>query len=334
MRVLVLGGTRFLGREGVRALLDAGHAVTVLTRGNRPAPAGAATRTGDRSSPDDLARLAKDDWDVVWDNICYTGVDAEALTRAFSGRPVDLIMTSTMSVYELWPSARAPFGESLTDTPPEDRLPETRAVRLARGKLAAERLYMAAHEGGRLQMTILRLPVVLGPENPALHAYGYWRRLLDGGPVLLPEGGDTRWRFLSSAQFSRLICHLVAGSEGRGQVLNVAHEEVVSVTRFLRDSADALGTAAAVLTVPADVLRMHGLAPEEISPFSEPRDVVVDIGRMQAALTWRPGPWREELGRAAAWFRDHYQGPPSGNWHLRPTELELAARLRSAGSPS
>jgi len=64
MRVLVLGGTRFLGREGVRALLDAGHAVTVLTRGNRPAPAGAATRTGDRSSPDDLARLAKDDWDV------------------------------------------------------------------------------------------------------------------------------------------------------------------------------------------------------------------------------------------------------------------------------
>ena len=58
MRILVMGGTRFVGRPLVASLLEAGHALTLFTRGRQPLPDGVEHLSGDRNDPEALAQLA------------------------------------------------------------------------------------------------------------------------------------------------------------------------------------------------------------------------------------------------------------------------------------
>ena len=67
MRLLVLGGTEFVGRAVVEAALGRGWEVTVLNRGRHRLPHGVRALRGDRTAPDGLAALAEGEWDAVVD---------------------------------------------------------------------------------------------------------------------------------------------------------------------------------------------------------------------------------------------------------------------------
>ncbi|MCU0550818.1 MAG: NAD-dependent epimerase/dehydratase family protein, partial [Leptolyngbya sp. Prado105] len=69
MRILIMGGTRFIGVYLTKLLVEQGHEVTLFNRGNKPAPvAGVKQVTGDRTNADDLKQLASLDFDAVFDN--------------------------------------------------------------------------------------------------------------------------------------------------------------------------------------------------------------------------------------------------------------------------
>lgn len=112
--ILVIGGTRFFGKLLVQRLLRAGHRVTIATRGYAPDPFGqqlTRVRVDRRNETAMRAAFGNSRFDIVYDQMCYSPLDAAISVRVFGGRVGRYVMTSTIDAYrELEPSGR-PFAE-------------------------------------------------------------------------------------------------------------------------------------------------------------------------------------------------------------------------------
>lgn len=176
MRVLVLGGSAFVGRALVQDALDRGAEVSVFNRGTRPVPERVTQLTGDRSAGD-LAALSLGEWDVVVDT-WSDAADAVADTaRLLSGRAGAYVYVSSASVYR-FPS---PPGS-------DERFP---VVEVAAVDDAAD--YASAKRGGELAAetfdgpTVLaRAGLVLGPWSNVGRLPWWLDRISKGGNVLAP----------------------------------------------------------------------------------------------------------------------------------------------------
>ena len=183
MRVLVIGGTRFVGRHIVQALLDAGHEVTLFHRGTGdedPFPQ-AEHRHGDRDG--DLQQLAEGEWDATVDVSAYVPRQVRTLGEALGhagGRGGRYLYISSVSVYA--PADEPGITESsplevLTDTDTEEVTPETYGGLKALCEYAAVEVFGA-------ETLLVRPTYVIGPYDTT-GRFTYWvRRLADGGEVL------------------------------------------------------------------------------------------------------------------------------------------------------
>ena len=104
MRLLVLGGTRFLGRAIVDDAVSRGYDVTTFSRGlsghSRP---GAEALHGDRTNADDLRQLGQRDWDAVVDTSSLAPAHVLASAQILAERAQHYTYISTISVYARWP---------------------------------------------------------------------------------------------------------------------------------------------------------------------------------------------------------------------------------------
>lgn len=126
MRLLILGGSAFLGRAVVEQALAAGHEVTVFNRG-RTAPdvPGVRAVRGDRESAEDLARLAgQGPWDAIVDTSGYVPRVVGASARALADSAAAYVFMSTVSVFSRWPTEPvaddSPVYECSPDARPDD----------------------------------------------------------------------------------------------------------------------------------------------------------------------------------------------------------------------
>ncbi|PEC23631.1 epimerase [Bacillus cereus] len=102
-KVLVLGGTRFFGKHLVESLLQAGHDVTIATRGFTEDSFGNAVKRliVDREDGKLLKERFEDEsYDIVYDNLCYSSNAAKIVCEVLKGKTKKYIMTSSMAVYE------------------------------------------------------------------------------------------------------------------------------------------------------------------------------------------------------------------------------------------
>ncbi len=107
---LVFGGTRFFGVDLVNSLLEKGTMVTIATRQQSSDPFGDTVErlTLDRFDEDSVRQAVEGkQWDVVFDQICYSSEDAKITVDALKGKVKRYIFTSTLSVYD--------EGEDLTE---------------------------------------------------------------------------------------------------------------------------------------------------------------------------------------------------------------------------
>ena len=102
MKILIIGGTRFIGLATTKALHDAGHTIAVFNRGNNAdaVPEGIQQIRGDRDtlveSADELRAFAPD---VVWHNIVLEEKQVRDVQTVFTGVAKRFVMTSSMDVY-------------------------------------------------------------------------------------------------------------------------------------------------------------------------------------------------------------------------------------------
>ena len=101
MRILVMGGTRFIGVYLVKKLVDLGHEVVLFNRGNNPSPvAGLEQIHGDRTDPEQLkAKLTGQSFDAVFDNNGRKLGDTQPLADIFKDTVQHFIYVSSAGVY-------------------------------------------------------------------------------------------------------------------------------------------------------------------------------------------------------------------------------------------
>lgn len=325
MKILILGGTRFFGKETAIRLLEAGNEVAVFSR-RAPVdglPLDIRQTRGERTAEMDLTRMAVETWDVIIDNICYTAEDAQKAIRVFNGRTGLYIYTSSASVYPLLEGATPPFRENQTKLLNlKPQLKEKYAYGL--GKYSAEKEFLNAFTEKSFPSVIVRPPVVIGPGDNTLRAYSYWLRLADGGPVFLP-GAAFKNRFVFSRDVAKAFELLSTAEDACGQAYNLGDSLPITLDDFMKVSSRIMHRDAQILYPEYTWLKENGFN-FDASPFSMGGDFVLDISKAENDLGWSPTPSAAWLEETINWYLFKYTGPVPQNYSARKHELALAEK--------
>jgi 2'-hydroxyisoflavone reductase len=198
--ILVLGGTKFLGRHIVEALAAAGRPTVRFHRGITVCdlPAGVADRLGDRNA--DVSAIAGEAWDAVVDVAAYEPADLE---RTLELRCERYVLISTISVYTdsktIGIAEDAPVCETFD--------PANEAERYGGNKAACERL-VRERFGDRA--TILRPGLIAGPWDPT-GRFSYWcERAMRGGKFIVPFPAERIVQFVDARDVARFVERVIA----------------------------------------------------------------------------------------------------------------------------
>lgn len=205
LRVLILGGTGFIGPHFVETLAARGHTLTLFNRGKRNASLfpNVETRLGDRNGK--LEALEKGTWDVVIDNSGYVPRHVKLSADLLKGRVEHYIFVSSISAYrdlatpgidEDYPTAR------LEDPTVEQVTGETYGGLKALCEQVVERIY-----GERA--TIIRPTYIVGPGDPT-DRFTYWPvRVAKGGEMLAPGSASDPIQFIDVRDLADFMCKCV-----------------------------------------------------------------------------------------------------------------------------
>jgi nucleoside-diphosphate-sugar epimerase len=230
-------------------------------------------------------------------------------------------------VYLVASDRRPPFAESDADKPAmAEPPPGTRDHAnwvYGMGKRAAEAEVRQRRDDG-LDAVILRLPVVLGAGDGSRRLWAYVQRLLDGGPILLPDGGVAPVRYVWSEDVARLVARLAEGVVTPSLAYNVAMPDETTLRALVGRAADVVGVAPRIVAASSEALSDAGID-ATFSPFSGAWCSRPDPARLAAELGFSCGPFD-------AWFasvvRAHLAEPdpaPDEGYVWRRAELAWAA---------
>jgi nucleoside-diphosphate-sugar epimerase len=153
----------------------------------------------------------------------------------------------------------------------------------------------------------------------------YLWRMLDGGPVLVPGGGDHPVRHVYSGSVVGAILSLLGRAETFGEAYNLAQDETPTLRELLRLAAERLGARPRLVDVPRERVREAGLDPLVLSPFSGTWMSLLDPARAKAELGFRHEPLGSYLDKIVTSFLAHPPAEPPPGYESRAKELALAA---------
>lgn len=322
MNVLVVGGTGYLSSAVVRQLRGAGHDVTIFTRGQRPAPAGVEVITGDRADAGGFVqRFSAARYDAVIDCICYRPEEAEADARAFGGSGAHLVMISTDFVY----------GPERT-LPMDEETPRKAMSTYGRNKVQCEDALLGACRAGKLAVTVLRPPHIMGPGGQLGGGSLQGRdpmlldRLRRRVPLVLLDGGSLLVQPVVHDDIGR-ACAAVLGREATfGEAYNVAGPDVVTVRGYYEVIARALGGPLLVHSLPATV---YAAAWPEKAPFAYHR--TYDVSKLERDTGYRPATdFPYAVFSMMDWLQANQEDRPYEPSALDAASLELCSGFEAA----
>jgi nucleoside-diphosphate-sugar epimerase len=253
MNVLVIGGTGFLSSAVVQTALDAGHTVSVVTRGsaNRPAPPeGVEALVADRSNAESLkAALGDRTFDIVVDCVLFRPVDAESVVTLFQGRTKRYVFISTDFVYG---------GEPRTFPLSEDA-PRASLNAYGANKAACEDIFTQAYAASGFPVVTLRPPHILGAGallgTGSLEGRDAWLlwRLRGGHPLLLLDGGALLIQPVHKSDIARAAFAVAVSERTLGRAYNMSGPDCVTTRRYYEMICEIAGAPAPdVLSLPAE----------------------------------------------------------------------------------
>ncbi|WP_328560072.1 SDR family oxidoreductase [Streptomyces coelicoflavus] len=190
MRLLVLGGTEFVGRAVVEAALGRGWEVTVLHRGRHAPPPGARALHGDRTAPDGLAALDGGTWDAVVDTWSAAPRAVRDAARLLRGRAGRYVYVSSRSVYAWAPPPGCAEDAPLVEGASADAGDSDYARDKRGGELAATDAF------GADRSVLVRAGLILGPYENIGRLPWWLNRVARGGPVLAPGPRDLPLQYI------------------------------------------------------------------------------------------------------------------------------------------
>lgn len=305
MKLLVLGGTAFLGRAAVDEALARGYDVTTFNRGQTgTAPAAAATLVGDRTRPTDLEVLAGRTWDAVIDTWSGAPRAAGATARVLAGSAGHYCYVSSVSVYG-WPippgsDESAPVVDARLDADVTDYPADKRGAELAVLEGYGEAL-------------LARAGLILGPHEDIGRLPWWLRRMAAGGAVLAPGPADLALQYIDARDLA--IWMLDCAERGTTGPFNAVsppgHTTMAGLLEACRTATD--GDADFVWVDP-DFVVGHDVAPwTELPVWVPPDSEYIGLHRADTSAAVASGlrcrPVTETVAGTWGWLRDLAEPP-------------------------
>jgi nucleoside-diphosphate-sugar epimerase len=271
VKILVMGGTRFVGKPLVAQLLAEGHALTLFTRGKNPVPAGVEHLCGDRSSAEGLAALAGRSFDVIVDSSGRTLEDSRGVLEITGAPSHRFVYVSSAGVYAdsaLWP---------LSETSPTD--PQSRHS----GKLDTEAWLLAE----KIPFTSFRPTYIVGAGNYNPVESWFFDRIVHGRPVPLPGDGSTITQLGHVNDLATAMALSIGVDAAANRIYNCSSVQGITFRGLVEAAARACGKDPASVEVrsfdPSGLDKKARKAfPLRLAHF------LTDVQRVQRELAWTP----------------------------------------------
>ncbi len=252
MKILFIGGTGTISGAISRLLVQQGHELWLLNRGNNALPEGAHSIVADINDEAAAAeKLAGRTFDVVADFIAYGPVQLQRDYRLFKGRTRQFVYISSASAYH-----KPPHDYPITESTPLHNPCWT----YASDKIAGEDYLMRLYREEGFPVTIVRpshtyceTKVPLGVGG-AKSSYPVLKRMKEGKPVIIQGDGTSLWTLTHSRDFARGFAGLLGNPHAIGQAVQITGDEALTWNQIYQIVADAMGVELKAVHVPSDLL--------------------------------------------------------------------------------
>lgn len=270
MRILIIGGTKFIGPYVVQALYEKGHEIILFNRGKtiRPFPFQVTSIQGDRA---DLLSL-KNKFiplcpDVVIDMIPYSESDAKQLADTFHDLVQRIVIISSCDVYRAYDRLLKVFTDKLIQMPLDEKsdLRETfypyRKIMASQPddwsyhyeKILVEKTIQLYPD---INSTILRLPMIYGPGDYS-RIYPYLKKMDNNSPILLDEN-KANWRFTRGyvEDIANAIVLSALDTRSGNKIYNVGEKNTDSELEWIQKIGQAVGWRNEIIKISPDKLTL------------------------------------------------------------------------------
>src|SRR5579883_829740 len=246
MKVLVIGGTSFIGRLLVDYLVKGGHDVSILHRkpkhdfGRR-----VENIMADRNDPQAMKEaLSTRRFDVVFDNAYdwsrgTTAQQVEATVRASGDRISRYIFMSSVAAY----------GDGLNHKESDPLAPDYHSDPYVRHKATTERLLIRMHSQTGLPVVTFRPPFIYGPGNPYYREQFFWDRLRAGRPVVIPGDGHRLMQFVFVNDLVQAMVRALEEPRAVGEAFNIGDNKPCTQAELVEKLAKVAGAEATLVRI-------------------------------------------------------------------------------------
>lgn len=343
MRILVIGGTGFIGAHLVKLLLEENHKVAVFHRGetNFNSSRDIQNIYGERKNlsafASDFKKFAPD---VVLDMIPYTEQDALTLMNTFRNVTPRIVAISSMDVY----AAYGRFRRSENGEPEAEPFDEDAALRSIfypyrayaqnaedfvyhYDKILVERVLMNDAE---IESTILRLPKVYGAGDKQHRTFEYVKRMLDGRSAILLDEEKYNWCWTRGyvENVAAAIALAVVSEQAVNRIYNVGEVTALTESEWVRSIGQAVGWNGEIVATPRKLIPRH-----LVEDYNYQHNLAANTKRIREELGYdEPISHKEAVAQTVTWEQKH---PPkkveTEKFNYTVEDLVLA-RLRRKNS--
>jgi 2'-hydroxyisoflavone reductase len=342
-KILVLGGTSFLGPAVVNAGLARGHEFTLFNRGKTnpglfAKTAGVEQITGQRrrpnpdrpnAPPQDLKSLENRKWDAVVDTSAYFTGEVEDVCRLLAGNVSQYVFISSISAYKTAEIDATPIDESSPLCECDDKYRQNLGKSFefyGALKRYCEDTVTAAFPKGA---TLIRPGYIVGPGDPS-DRFTYWpARFARGGECLAPGDPDNELQFIDVRDLGEWIVHLTENGTA-GAFNAVGFDGRISTAEFLHTGKGTVNHTCTFTWVDDAFLEANGVSSWGEMGCWTPK---AKNGRTSNARAMAAGakyrPIAETIRDTAAWVKN---GRGDGKWEAGMTaerETELLAKWKA-----
>ena len=273
MRILIMGGTRFIGVYLTRLLVQQGHEVVLFNRGNQPAPVpGVGQLIGDRTDATQLQHtLEGQAFDAIFDNNGRELSDTQPLAEMFQGRVHHFVYMSSAGVY--LKSDQMPHLEA----DPVD--PKSRH----KGKHETE-AYLVAQG---LPFTSIRPTYIYGPQNYNDLEAWFFDRLVRDRPIPIPGHGQHLTQLGHVQDLAQAMTQVLGNERAIGQIYNISGERYVTFDGLARACAVAIGKDPEAVPIVHYDPKQFDFGKRKAFPMRT-QHFFAGIQKAQQELNWQP----------------------------------------------